>query len=204
MAALPTNLEYFIKRGDPQQCLLKLIEQVCCSSYKYLEVVSWRQLQFTSNRKVDRTVCEVSSGNDAICLLLECRKSQSFSREKATLKRFWMKTFCSMEDELTWKVLWNGAMEGQLLLQDRSISRTWRSGQKTLNMWANCVLKHCFSLETFISKFVAFFVPLGIVIFCNCNNLCIRKMSFLGSFGKTEFTAAVVSLSTSQEVDNVH
>ena len=46
--------------------------------------------------------------------------------------------------------------------------------------------------------FVAFFVPLGIVIFC------IRKMSFLGSFGKTEFTPAIVSLSTSQEVDNVH
>ena len=39
MAALQTNLEYFIKRGDPQQCLLKLTEQDCCSSYKYLEVV---------------------------------------------------------------------------------------------------------------------------------------------------------------------
>ena len=195
---MQTNLEYFIKRGDPQQCLLKLTEQDCCSSYKYLEVVSWRQLQFTSNRKFDRTVYEVPSGNDAMCLLLECRKSQSFSRQKATLKRFWMETFCSMEDELTWIGLWNGAVEGQLLLQDRSISRTWRSEQKTLNMWADCVLKHCFSLETFISKFVAFFVPLGIVIFC------IRKMSFLGSFGKTEFTAAIVSLSTSQEVDNVH
>ena len=62
----------------------------------------------------------------------------------------------------------------------------------------NFVLKHCFSLETFIPKFVAFFVPLGIVIFC------IRKMSFLGSFGKTEFTPAIVSLSTSREVDNVN
>ena len=41
------------------------------------------------------------------------------------------------------------------------------------------MLKHCFSLETFIPNFVAFFVPLGIIIFC------IRKMSFLGIFGKT-------------------
>ena len=69
MAALQMNLEYFIKRGDPQQCLLKLPEQDCCSSYKYFEVVPWRQLQFTSNRKVDRTVYEASSGNDAMCLL---------------------------------------------------------------------------------------------------------------------------------------
>ena len=60
-----------------------------------------------------------------------------------------------------------------------------------------CV-KTFFFLENFIPKFVAFFVPLGIVIFC------IHKMSFLGSFGKTEFTLAIVSLSTSQEVDNVH
>ena len=59
------------------------------------------------------------------------------------------------------------------------------------------MLKHCFSPETFIPKFVAFFVPLGIVIFF------IRKMSFLGSFGKTEFMPAIVSLSTSQEVDIV-
>ena len=39
MAALQTKLEYFIKLGDPQQCLLKLTEQDCCSSYKYFEVV---------------------------------------------------------------------------------------------------------------------------------------------------------------------
>ena len=198
MVALQTNLEYFIIRGDPQQCLLKLTVQDCCSSYKYLEVVTWRQLQFTSIRKVDRTVYEVSSRNDAMCLLLECRKSQTFSREKATLKFFWMETFCSMEDELTWMGLWNGAVEGQLLPQERSISRAWQSGQKTLDMWANCVLKQCFSLETFIPKFAAFFVPLGIVLFC------IRKMSFLDFFGKTEFTPAIVPLSASQKVDNVH
>ena len=59
-------------------------------------------------------------------------------------------------------------------------------------------LKHCFSLETFLHKFVAFFVPLGIVIFC------IGKMSFLCSFSKTEFTPAIISLSTYQELDNVH
>ena len=115
-------LRYFIKRGDPQQCLLKLTEQDCCSSYKYLEVVPWRQLQFTLNRKVDRTIYEASSGNDAMCLLLEFRESQSFSREKATLKRFWMETFCSMEDELTWMGLWNGAVEGQYCCSRREAS----------------------------------------------------------------------------------
>ena len=155
---LQTNLEYFIKRGDLQQFLLKLTEQDCCSRYKYLEVVPWRQFQFTWNRNWKNSLW-CSSENHAMCLLLECRKSQSFSREKATFKLFWMETFCSMEDELTWIGLWYGAVEGQLLLQERSISRTWRSGQKTLDMWAICVLKHCFSLETFIPKFVAFFVP---------------------------------------------
>ena len=60
------------------------------------------------------------------------------------------------------------------------------------------MLKHCFSLKNFIPKFVAFVVPLGIVIFF------IRKMPFLGSFGKTEFMPANVSLSTSGEVDNVY
>ena len=130
MAALQTNLEYFIKRGDPQQCLLKLTEQDCCSSYKYLEVVPWRQLQFTSNRKVDRTVYELFPPGMMPCA---CCWS-AVSREKATLRLFWMETFCSMEDELTWMGLWNGAVEGQLLLQERSIIRTWRSGQKTLDM----------------------------------------------------------------------
>ena len=149
MVALQTNLEYFIKRGDPQQCLLKLTEQDCCSSYKYLEVVPWRQLQFTSNRKADRTVYEVSSGNDAMCLLLECRKSQSFSREKATL--FWVKTLCSMEDELTWMGLWKWAVEGQLLLQERSISRTWRSEQNDTGYVSKLCVKTLFFSGNFHS-----------------------------------------------------
>ena len=190
-----------MKRGDPQQCLLKLTEQDCCSSYKYFEVVPWRQFQFTSNRKVDRTVYEVSSGNDAMCLLLECRKSQykSFSREKATLKHFLMETFFSMEDELTWMWLWNGAVEGQLLLQERSISRTWRSGQKTLpDMWANCALKHCFSLKTFIPKFVAFSVPLGI---CNILHSQDAVSRFLRQNGVYAGHCFIIHL---QEVDNVH
>ena len=47
------------------------------------------------------------------------------------------------------------------------------------------MLKHCFSLESFIHKFITFFVPLGIVIFCIC------KMLFLGSFSKMEFMLAI-------------
>ena len=36
-----------------------------------------------------------------MCLLLECWKSQSFSREIVTFKFSLMETFCSMEVELT-------------------------------------------------------------------------------------------------------
>ena len=53
-------------------------------------------------------------------------------------------------------------------------------------------------LKTFIPNFVAFLVALGIVI------SCIRKMSFSVTSAKQEFTPAIVSLSTSREVDNVH
>ena len=70
---------------------------------------------------------------------------------------------------------WNFEMEGgrtAVVQKDGSISEAWRSGQKTLDMWANCVLKHCFSLKTIIPNLVAFFVSLGIVI------SCVRKMSF--------------------------
>ena len=87
-------------------------------------------------------------------------------------------------------------MQGQLLFKERGISGAkWRSGQKTLDMWANCVLKHCLSLKTFIPTFVAFFVSLGIVI------SCIRKMSFSVTSAKRELTPAIVSLSTSWEMD---
>ena len=101
-----------------------------------------------------------------------------------TFKFSWMKTFCSMEVELTWMGLWNGAVEGQLLFKERSISEAWRSGEKTLGMWANCVLKHCLSLKTFIPNFVAFFVSLAVVI------SCVRKMSFSVTLAKQEFTPA--------------
>ena len=60
------------------------------------------------------------------------------------------------------------------------------------------MLKHCLSLKTFIPNFVAFLVSLGIVI------SCIRMMSFVVASEKRELTPAIVSLSTSQEVDNVH
>ena len=87
-----------------------------------------------------------------------------------------------MEVDLTWMGLWNGAVEGQLLFKERAVGGAWRSGQKTLplDMWANCVLKHCLSLKTFIANFIDFFVSLGFVISCT------RKMSFsVGHFGKT-------------------
>ena len=94
-----------------------------------------------------------------------------------------MKTFCLMEVEFTWMELWNGAVEGQLLFKElRDINRAWRSGQKTLHMWANCVLKHCLSLKTLIPNFVCFFVSLVIVI------SCIRKMLFSVTSAKPEFT----------------
>ena len=60
------------------------------------------------------------------------------------------------------------------------------------------MLKHCLSLKTFIPNFVAFFISLGIVI------SCIRKLSFSVTSAKREFTPAIVSLSTSWEVDIVH
>ena len=87
-----------------------------------------------------------------------------------------------MEVELTWMGLWNGAVEGQLLFKERAVGGAWRSGQKTLplDMWANCVLKHCLSLKTFIANFIDFFVSLGFVISRT------RKMSFsVGHFSKT-------------------
>ena len=60
------------------------------------------------------------------------------------------------------------------------------------------MIKHCLSHETFMPNFVVFLVSLGIVI------SCIRKMSFSVNSAKREFTPAIVSLSTSREVDNVH
>ena len=60
-----------------------------------------------------------------------------------------------------------------------------------------CV-KTLLSLKTFIPNFVIFLVSLGIVI------SCIRKISFSVTSAKREFTPAIVSLSTSRKVDNVH
>ena len=39
-----------------------------------------------------------------------------------------------LDGTLKWRV------EGQLLFKERGISEAWRSGQKTLDMRANCVL----------------------------------------------------------------
>ena len=51
---LQTSFEDYIKTGDSQQCLLKMTGQNCCSSYSYLEVVPWGQLQFTWNWNLKR------------------------------------------------------------------------------------------------------------------------------------------------------
>ena len=56
------------------------------------------------------------------------------------------------------------------------------------------VKKHCLPLKTFIPNFVAFFVLLGIALFC------IHKMSSLVTSAKREFTPAIVSLSTSNSM----
>ena len=63
----------------------------------------------------------------------------------------------NLDGTLKWRVKWQ-------LFKERGISEAWQSGEKTLDMWANCVLKHCLSLETFIPNFVAFLASLGIVI----------------------------------------
>ena len=103
-------------------------------------------------------------------------------------------SWVDLDGTLKWRVEW------QLLFKERGISEAWRSGQKTLDMWANCVLKHCLAQKTIIPNFVAFFVS-----FRNCNILHSQDV-VLGHFGKTGVYAGhcIVSLSTSQEVDNVH
>ena len=129
--------------------------------------------------------------------------------ERALYLLYFIKRDSGIQIFLNGDVLLNGSwvvldgtlklrVEGQLLFKEKGISEAWRSGQKTLDMWTNCVLKHCLSLNTFIPNFVAFLVSLGIVI------SCIGKMSFSVTSVKREFTPAIVSLSTSREVDNVH
>ena len=156
----PDMTEYV--KDDRTKLLLKLL--IPWSSFVKTIAVYLKQ------KLKEQNFCDVSS--DAMCLLLECWKSQPFLREIAIIKFSWMETFCSMEVELTWMGLWNGALEGQLLFNERGISGGWRSGQKALDMWANCALKHCLSLKNFIPNFVAFF---GII-----RNLisCVRRMSF--------------------------
>ena len=60
-------------------------------------------------------------------------------------------------------------------------------------------VKTFISLKTFIPNFVAFIVHI-------IRNLisCIHRMSFSVTLAKQELKSAIVSLSTSWEVDNVH
>ena len=157
-------------------------------------MVPWRQLQFTWN------------GNWKNSLWSFLRKSCHVLAVGVLEITIILKRDSGIQIFLNGDVLLNGSwvdldgtlkrrVEGQLLFKERGISEAWRSGQKTLDMWANCVLKHCLSLKTFIPNFVIFLVSLGIVI------SCIRKMSFSVTSAKREFMPAIVSLSTSREVD---
>ena len=58
--------------------------------------------------------------------------------------------------------------------------------------------KHCEPLKTFIPNIIAFLVLLGISLSCVC------RMLFSVTSTKQEFMSAIVSLSTSREVDIVH
>ena len=88
-------------------------------------------------------------------------------------------------------------MQGEKHQQSR-----WRSGlskagraKDTGYVSKLCVLKHRLPIKSFIPNFVAFFVLLVIAL------SCIRKMSSTVTSAKREFTPAIVSLSTSGEVD---
>ena len=131
-----------------------------------------------------------------MCLLLECWKSQSFLKEKATFKVCWMETFCSMEVELTWMGLWNGAVEGQLLFKEKRHQRSLAIRRE--DTWH--VSKLCVK-TLFISKNFYFFFRSFLCIGRNCNILHLQDV-VLGHFGKRDFTPAINSLSTSREVDN--
>ena len=105
---------------------------------------------------------------------------------KATIHHsLFIQNFLEWRHFAQWKLNWIGwdfeVEPWKDSFKERGISKAWRSGEKTLDIWANCVLKHCLSLKTFIPNFVAFFVSLGIVI------SCIHKMSFSVTLAKREF-----------------
>ena len=104
--------------------------------------------------------CCWSVGNHII--LKRGSRIQIFLNGDILLNGSWV----DLDGTLKWRV------ERQLLFKERGISEAWRSRQKTMDMWANCVLKHCLSLKTIIPNFVAFLVSLRIAI------SCVRKMSF--------------------------
>ena len=76
------------------------------------------------------------SGNHAMCLLLKITLWRHFAQ--------WKLSWLGWDFEM-------GAVERQLLFTERCTSRAWQSGQKSLDMWANSVVKHCLSLKIFHS-----------------------------------------------------
>ena len=87
--------------------------------------------------------------------------------------------------------------EASAVLDDQDWERM--GGQKTLDMWKNCLSKLTLRIsKNFIPNLIAFFVLLGIAVGpLSCT-------SFPLTSPKREFTPAIVSLFTSREADIVH
>ena len=94
-----------------------------------------------------------------------------------------------MDGSLKWSRGRTVVVQGERHLQGLAIKT-----EDTGHVSKLCV-KTLFVSENFHSNFVAFFVSLGIVLSCIC------KMLFSVTSTKQEFTPAIVSLSTSREVN---
>ena len=130
---------------------------------------------------------------------MACWKSQSFL-EIAVFNFFRRSAQCNLS-LVGWEFEvepWKGGCSSR---REACISGAWRTGLRKASRAegtghvVNCVLKYCLPFKTFIPVFAAFFVLLGIALSCIC------KMSFQVTSAKREFTPAIVSLSTSREVD---
>ena len=192
---------FFKKNGNPQQYpVIFLAGQTCCWSnclerVQYVKAVSvYLKLKLKEQRLK-------FLGNHVMCLLLEIttilkitNEHSIFFNEDLLLNGSWANLDGDFEME--------SSVEGQLFFKGGlGISGAWRSGLRKAvraeDVLENCMLKHCFPLKTFIPNTVALFV-LWIAL------SCIWKISTTITTAKWEFTLAIVSLSTSQEVDIVH
>ena len=160
MAALQTSFEDFIKIGNSKQCPLKLTRQNCCTSY-LITKIPWisfvKAVAANLKLKLKEQVMKFCPE------IMPCAcywRSQSFL---GMAKFFWIKDVSFNGGwALPWMRLWNGAVKDNCCsrseeseeLGHQDWERLW--GQKTLDMWANCVWRYCLPLKTFIPNFVAF------------------------------------------------